>query len=303
MAALSRAALRALEMGVPIVALKAGGTEASAELTTSHSGTLAVANDLWRALFDRLGMVEVCSPKMLVETLKLPGLKQRCKCPGLRGPGIVAAANSGGYCALIAEKGRRLGLEFPVPTDAQRAALRRHAPDLVSLLNPLDYNLPWASLSDPGMADAALGCLIDDRCNLLVFFIDYPIERTVAEVWRPTIDGLIKLGERSQVPIVAASVLPESLPAKLQMELQAAGIPALQGLDETMASIAAAAEYGERRRTITSEENPTGSRVLPEADTPPRSTRVLDENNAKVAAGRVRSSHTPEACMQRRECR
>jgi acyl-CoA synthetase (NDP forming) len=280
-AALSRTALRALEMGVPVVALKTGGTEAGAELTTSHSGTLAVADDLWRALFDRLGMVEVFSPKTLVETLKLVGLKKRSEDPGLGGRGIVAAANSGGYCALVGEKGRRLGLEFPVPTDTQRTALRRHVPDLVSLLNPLDYNLPWASLSNPNTADTGLGCLMDERCNLLVYFIDYPIAKTVAEVWRPTIDGLIQLHARKHIPVVVASVLPDGLPVDLRIELQAAGLPALQGLDETMAAIAAAADYGERRGAILGEQNPIGARTLPDAGPPVTCTRMLDEKNAK----------------------
>ena len=136
-AALSMAALRAFERGVPIVVLKAGGTQKSAKLTVSHSGTLAVANDLWRALFERLGMVEVKSPKALVEAMKILGILER-PC----GPRLVAAANSGGYSALIAEQGEQLGLEFPVPTALQRAALRERLPDLVSLSNPLDYNLP-----------------------------------------------------------------------------------------------------------------------------------------------------------------
>lgn len=43
-ASLSRAALRAIDKGIPIVALKAGGTEESSELTRSHSGTLAVTS-------------------------------------------------------------------------------------------------------------------------------------------------------------------------------------------------------------------------------------------------------------------
>jgi len=42
-AALSHAALRAIEKGVPIVALKAGETLESPELTRSHSGALAMA--------------------------------------------------------------------------------------------------------------------------------------------------------------------------------------------------------------------------------------------------------------------
>ena len=84
----SEAALRAIKQAVPLVVLKAGGTRESAELARSHSGTLAVDNEIWGALFQRLGLIEVVSPKALVEALKLLGAGK----PPLGGP-IVAAAN------------------------------------------------------------------------------------------------------------------------------------------------------------------------------------------------------------------
>lgn len=279
-AALSQSALRALNKGVPIVALKAGGTKQTAELTTSHSGTLAVPDDLWRALFERLGIIEVSSPKLLVETLKFFGVRKgECgNCPGLAGHAIVAAANSGGYTALIADKGQKLGLSFPEPTRAQRDFLRTHVPDLVSLLNPLDYNLPWASLEDPNTADACLGALMDERCHLLAYFIDWPILEDVACVWRPTIEGVKQLAARSNTPVVVASALPNGLPVDLREDLHASGIPALQGLDETMAVIAAAANYTSHRNIILYDGS---QRCLPKAEPVGDRARTLDEQQGK----------------------
>ena len=276
-AALSEAAIRSLKKGIPLVVLKAGGTVESAELTMSHTGTLAVANELWSALFERLGIVEVNTPKALVETLKLIGMiASPC------GPGLVAAADSGGYAALIAEQGKRLNLEFPVPTDAQRSALRTRLPDLVSISNPLDYNLPWKGLLDPAAADDGLMCLLDERSDLLVFFIDYPHPQAVAEVWRPTIDGIIRLKSRADIPIVIASVLPDGLPASLRGELHAAGIPALQGLDDAMTAIKSAVDHGALRTAIVSESTDLSARYLPTPPGPaPGATRLLDEWEAK----------------------
>ncbi len=274
-AALSRAAMRALDSGVPLVVLKTGGTRESAELTKSHSGTLAVSNELWSTLFRRLGMVEVGSPKALVETLKLLGIADRSI-----GKRVYCAANSGGYTALISDKGRRLGLEFPLLTVDQQKALRERVPDLVHLSNPLDYNLPWASLSDPVIAETGLGILLDERCDLLVYFIDYPHLANVADVWRPTIDGIIRLSLKTRKTIAIASVLPEGLPLELRTELHAVGIPTLQGLDESMVAIAAAAHHASMRQEYLADPEPLG-RLLPDPGTPSGHPVMLDEWQGK----------------------
>jgi len=254
-AAFSTAALRAVKQGVPLVALKAGGTQESAELAQSHSGTLAVDNEIWSALFKRLAIVEVGSPKALIEALRLLGSPKPPK-----GNRIVAAANSGGYAAMIGEKGRNSGLEFPAPTQQQREDLAQTVPDLVSLLNPLDWNLPWASMSTPDTSDAGFGIMMDDRCDLFVYFVDWPREPDVAGVWWPTLEGLIRLNDRMDRPVVVASVFPDGLPADLRNRLAKAGVVTLQGLDDTLSAFSAAARYPVLRAQIMADPE---SRLLP----------------------------------------
>ncbi len=253
--AFSTAALRAVKQGVPLVALKAGGTQESAELAQSHSGTLAVDNEIWSALFRRLAIVEAGSPKALIEALKLLGSPKPPK-----GNRIVAAANSGGYAAMIGEKGRDVGLEFPAPTQAQRNALRQTVPELVSLMNPLDWNLPWAAMSTPDTSHNGMGLLMDDRCDLLVYFVDWPREPDVAEVWWPTLEGLIQLNDSMECPVVIASVFPDGLPADLRCRLADAGVVTLQGLDDTLASFSAAARFPALRAQVLADPE---NRLLP----------------------------------------
>ena len=243
--AFSTAAMRAVKQGVPLVALKAGGTQESAELAQSHSGTLAVDNEIWSALFRRFAIVEAGSPKALIEALKLLGSPKPPK-----GNRVVAAANSGGYAAMIGEKGRNVGLDFPAPTKAQRNALRQTVPELVSLMNPLDWNLPWAAMSTPDTSDNGMGLLMDDRCDLLVYFVDWPRELDVADVWWPTLEGLIQLNNRMDCPVVIASVLPDGLPADLRLRLANAGVVTLQGLDDTLCAIRTVAQYSILRAQV-----------------------------------------------------
>ncbi|MGB1390998.1 MAG: acetate--CoA ligase family protein, partial [Paracoccaceae bacterium] len=273
-AAFSAAALRAVKQGVPLVALKAGGTQESAELAQSHSGTLAVDNEIWSALFRRLAIVEARSPKALIEALKLLGGPKPPK-----GNRIVAAANSGGYAAMIGEKGRDFGLEFPAPTQVQRDALRQTVPELVSLMNPLDWNLPWAAMSTPDTSDNGMDILMDDRCDLLVYFVDWPRDRQVADVWWPTLEGLIQLNNRAECPVVIASVFPDGLPADLRARLAEAGVVTLQGLDDTLSAFSAAARYPTLRAKVLADAE---SRLLPVPTTPSSPVVTLNEAEGKA---------------------
>ena len=272
-AALSHVALQAAHQGIPIVAIKAGGTVESAELTRSHSGTLAVTNDLWSALFHRLGIIEAGSPKALIETLKLLGSRKI-----MSGNRVVAAANSGGYGAMIGEKGRAVGLEFPTPDHVAKKALRRDVPDLVSLLNPLDWNLPWSSMSKSETSDVGLGHLMTEEADLLVYFIDWPRQKDVANVWWPTLEGLIRLNARITQPVVIASVLPDGLPSELRRQLTEAGLICLQGLDDALAAIASVSKYQTMRSVVLSDRK---NRELPVPPRRPKSITQLDEAEGK----------------------
>jgi acyl-CoA synthetase (NDP forming) len=137
-AAFSAAALRAVKQGVPLVALKAGGTQESAELAQSHSGTLAVDNEIWSALFRRLAIVEAGSPKALIEALKLLGSPSPPKATALLLRPIPAATRD--------DRGKGARCRFGVP-GTHRGATQSIAPDR-----------PGAGFSDePARLEPALG--------------------------------------------------------------------------------------------------------------------------------------------------
>ena len=68
--AFSEAALVALRKGLPIVALKIGTSELGAEATMSHTSSLAGSDEMYTALFRRLGIPRVNSLSAFLETLK-----------------------------------------------------------------------------------------------------------------------------------------------------------------------------------------------------------------------------------------
>ena len=151
-------------------------------------------------------------------------------------------------------------------------------PDLVSLLNPLDWNLPWASMARSETSDIGLGHLITDEVDLFVYFIDWPRQRDVANVWWPTLEGLIRLNTRIAQPVLVTSVFPDGLPPDLRRQLTEAGLICLQGLDDALAAIAAAGKYHSLRRAVSADpENRELSAPPPE----PKSVIQIDEAEGK----------------------
>lgn len=66
----ARAAYKALQKGVPVIALKTGVSEIGAALALSHTSSLAGSDALYDSLFERLGVIRVSGPVSFVETLK-----------------------------------------------------------------------------------------------------------------------------------------------------------------------------------------------------------------------------------------
>ena len=103
----SRAAILALEKGVPLVVLKTGRSRLGAEMAMSHTSSLAGPDGLYDALFARYGVSRVLDVPSFVETLKLMHMFG-----GLPGRRISSMSCSGGEAALIADLAEDRGLQF-----------------------------------------------------------------------------------------------------------------------------------------------------------------------------------------------
>ena len=131
----SRVALKALQKNVPIVVLKAGTSTVGSQLTMSHTSSLAGSDDMYQAMFQRLGMLRVYSLNELLETLKAVAF---CELP--LGDRIGVLTCSGGDSALLADSLDRHKLQLPDLTATQRGQLKQALPSFASISNPLDYN-------------------------------------------------------------------------------------------------------------------------------------------------------------------
>lgn len=164
-----RAALqKAADRGIPIVAIKVGRTEKSAQLTVSHSGAIAGDDATYDALFDRYGVQRVRDMDELATALILFA-EMHPVGPG----GIVSLHDSGGERQLMVDLCDEAGVTLTDLSDVTVAALEKVLDPELPAVNPLDAwsrggpeagkqmtNALTAMMRDPG---AAIGAVVHDR--------------------------------------------------------------------------------------------------------------------------------------------
>ena len=274
-AAFSRVALQALRQRVPLVALKAGSSDLGAQITMSHTSSLAGPDALYQALFQRLGVARVHDPAGLLETLKF--LHVHGALPGRR---IVSASCSGGEASLVADLAQARGLEMPALPAPAHQRLHAVLGNKVNVANPLDYHTYiWGDLAAQTECFAGL---LDCRFDAHLLVLDFPRQdRCAADAWQTTVDAFVAAQAGHGARGLVVSSLPEGLPESVARRLLAQGIAPMQGLADCLDAISHAADIGaaqHRAATIT----PLQASVpltLPGA-------RLLDEASAKQALAR-----------------
>ena len=239
------AALKALENNIPIVALKTGTSRIGSELTISHTGSLSGTDEVYDALFDRLGIIRVDEPSLLLETLKfitVSGIPSSAALAGL--------ACSGGGATMLADNAEKLGLELPRPSVAAGKRLREMLPLTATVSNPLDYTTPiWGM---PEKTEPVFSAMFDDGYDVTVIVQDYPAAGLDESkpYYRNDSISFLNAAKTHGIPGAVCSTIAENLDVETRDFLIEHGIAPMQGIGDCVKSIASAVKYGKRRQEI-----------------------------------------------------
>lgn len=224
---------KARDLGKPIVALKSGRSEAAQQAALSHTASIVGTQAAAQALLQRLGLIEVRSLSVMLETLKILHVYGR-----LGSNRVVSMSCSGGEAGLVADTGD--GLAFPPLGPEQKARLAALLGPLVALANPLDYHtFIW---HDVAQMTACFTLATDMEIALGMLVLDFPRDdRCSAEAWGPALAALKATQTHHQKPMAVISSLPETLPETTAQALLDAQIVPLAGLETGLAAVKAAA--------------------------------------------------------------
>ncbi len=280
-AALGRACWHAFEKGIPLIAMKGGDTAEAEKVVRSHTSAMVVERDLWLAFAERFRLVEVSTPKAMVETLKLltvGGIPD--------GNRLTAITHSGGLNSLIVARAPAHGLQLNQPRPDNARRMRGQLPEVVPVANPLDLNLPWSSKKGMSLQDGAqigdcLTDLADGVADIATMFLDVPPPDDIGSDrdWYPSMEAMAKVSKTLGIPVAVAGILPEGLDPALRRHLTGLGIAPLLGFSDALEALSVAAHLGQIHQL---ESDRPADLLTDYESVDPVSTTLLDEAESKT---------------------
>ena len=237
-AGFARAALIARSCRKPIIALKTGRSEQGAKVAMSHTSSLAGADTLYDALFDRYGIARMKSVSAFVETLKFLHHGG-----AIRDSRLVSMSCSGGEAALVADMAIEKKVSFP-PFDAcTRPKVAATLNEYVTIDNPLDYHtFIW---NQSGKLAATFSAVLGGGYDVAMLILDVPTHPNMKpDAWEVTARALIKAADATKARAAVVASLSEGMPLGLAEELSAHGVSPMMGLDDALTAFEAAAFIG-----------------------------------------------------------
>ena len=236
--AFARAAGVARDNRKPVIALKTGRSEQGAKVTMSHTSSLAGADTLYDALFDRYGVARMKSVTAFVETLKF--LHHGGP---LKSNRIASMSCSGGEAALVADMAIEKEVTFPPFDDCTKPKVAATLNEYVSIDNPLDYHtFIW---NDEDKLTATFSSVLAGGFDVSMLILDIPTNPKMSpDTWLVTAKALINAANATKARAAMVASLPECMPLDLAADLAAANVAPMVGLDDALTAFEASAFIG-----------------------------------------------------------
>ena len=265
-------AAKARKLHKPIVAIKTGKSEKSKLATLTHTASLAGSAAAASALMKRLGIVEVESIAVFLETLKLLHT-----CGPLEGNAISSMSCSGGEAGLVSDMAEGTKIRFRDISPKQTDILKGILGPIVTVSNPLDYHtFIWG---DEEKMAGVYSAVLNDQYDLNILIMDIPPEdRCDPSAWDSALAALIKANSRCNANVAMLATLPENLSEALSDKLLSHGICPMHGMEEMILAIDAATQAGE---IMNADSEPVFLSIQEN-----EAFKVLDEGQSKSALAR-----------------
>ena len=237
--ALERLGARARALKKPVIALKVGKSEAAQKATVSHTASLAGNHAVSAAVLKRLGIGQVSSLPVMLETLKLLHVTGP-----LASHDISSMSCSGGEASLMSDTAHGRRVRFRPLRDAQLPALRSSLGEMVTLANPLDYHtFVWGNEE---RQTAAFTAMLAGGYALNMIVLDFPrADRCTYEDWWTTVNAMRRASAANAgAPVAFVASIGENMHEDVAFQLMEMGMVPLCGIDEALAAAEIAADIG-----------------------------------------------------------
>ena len=233
-AAFADAVAIARASGKPVVAIKAGASDAARMMTMSHTASLAGAHHVASAFLEIAGVGQARGVEAWLQALAL----LHCFGP-LDSVNLMTLSCSGGEASLIADTAQRQGIAMPALTEKETAEIKATCNPLVTVTNPFDYHtFDWG---DRERLEVTFTAAMKANISIHGLILDYPREGLGrVEDWDKATNAWIASRNTTDSKAMILATLPECMPEDVASRLMAEKIAPLRGFDAALEALSVA---------------------------------------------------------------
>jgi acetyl coenzyme A synthetase (ADP forming)-like protein len=221
----------------PVIALKAGKTEAGARAAASHTGAMAGSDQIYNAAFAQTGILRVRDMEEFFDAAKALVLQ-----PPAAGKNVAIITDAGGPGILAADECESQGLvvkRFSEKTIQKFEKLKKDGklPKFATNLNPVDVTGSVTS----EMFELATDIVFQDPEIYGILLLGLHHTPALQEDY---IDKVAKVASRYEKPIVACDIGETEMALHTRSRFEKLGIPAYSSPEDAARAMSALAKYG-----------------------------------------------------------
>ena len=225
------------EKKIPIAIVKVGRSKVASETILTHTGSLSGKENIYDALFKRMGVARCETLSELTELLKYfhtHGV--------ISNDQISIMGPSGGDMAMLGDAAEALNLKFGKIKPQIKTDLKKVNHPGVIVSNPFDmqtYN--W---NDPDNIEKTFKIFFKNNFSSISLMLDFPnMEKCDTDEWDAIVDKFIKVAKKYKNGSLISS-LSDTMPKHIRDKCINNGISPLQGMKEALFTIKKAIEIG-----------------------------------------------------------
>jgi acyl-CoA synthetase (NDP forming) len=219
----------------PVFILKSGRTEVGIKASLSHTGALAVKDEIFEAVCKQIGVIRVKDFEELMDFLKTFALQSLPK-----GNRVAILSMTGAGCVMAADECENHGLEVAQFSKKTVEHLASYLPSWIKVKNPMDTEMLFEAVGPENCLKISLGAALKDKnvdCVVGVLptspLFAFDIQKAVLEVREKNPDKPIAfhiLGSKDMVDLWTK-------------QLEQIGIPVYPSIERCVKALAVMYEY------------------------------------------------------------
>lgn len=222
-------ATRAHELGKPLVLTKVGRKESGVRAAASHTGALAVQDDVFNDILKQYGVLRARNEEKMLDMIEAFAYIDRCSGNGL---GIVT--QSGGAGVMMADRAEEVGLAVPELTAATKARLRSVMPEFGAADNPVDVTGQF--VAEPQLLrDSVLSVMQDPGIDVTIVWLQ--LMHGFADV---LVEVFLDIKRQSEKPFIVCWV---AAPQAAVKHLREHGIAVFHAGERAVEAVSALARF------------------------------------------------------------